>query len=112
MKDLIMKQFAARRNSIIKSEKVESVCVENSRVKAASSTETKVAGLTVDTRESYLSHLIDLLVKNVKEFKNSEQPDINMKHSVIVECAVNMEYEIFSTNKAITLYKRGMAKLV
>lgn len=111
MKDLIMKQFAARRNSIIKQEKVEVPHVENSRVKAAGSTETKVSGLTVDTRESYLSHLIDVLVKNVKECRNSED-DINLKNSEFVGCAVNMEYDVFSGNKAITLYKRGMAKLV
>lgn len=109
---LIMKELAARRGSVSKQMKSDSIPSKYSKVKAASSTETKVNGLTVTIRENYLSLLTEILVKSVVDCKDVDKPIHELKKSDYEDCAVEMEYEIFSLNKVVSLYRRGIAKLV
>ncbi|XP_077296095.1 recQ5 helicase isoform X2 [Arctopsyche grandis] len=109
---LIMKELAARRGSVSKQIKSESVPSKYSKVKAASSTETKVNGLTVTIRENYLSLLTEILVKSVVDCKDVDKPMHELKKPDYEDCAVEMEYEIFTLNKVVSLYRRGIAKLM
>jgi hypothetical protein len=111
--DLIKKQLAARRSSDANKSKVDgSKSSKYSKLKAAESTEIKVNGLSIDKRETYVTLLAESLKKNVINCERTEQPVNNLSKQDFEDCAILMEYEVFSSNKVISLYTRGMARLV
>ncbi|KAM3964263.1 recQ5 helicase [Aphomia sociella] len=113
-KSLIMKEFANRKKNIEK-EKVHNDDTESakySKCKAAGSTGVKVNGLTVSGREGYLTLITDALNNNLKSMENVDVPDQQLSRYDVEQCAIELEYEVFSSNKVITLYRRSIAKLI
>jgi ATP-dependent DNA helicase Q5 len=109
--DLIQKQFALRRSSQEVSQKtIEKLFSGRSRVTAAASTSSKVKGLTLATREQYLSKIIEVLHDNYKGCV--EEEDQTMDKKDVQDCAVEMEYSVFTTNTTMTMYRNGVAKMV
>ncbi|VVD04599.1 unnamed protein product [Leptidea sinapis] len=107
-RSLIMKEFANRKRSI-ESERLkdnDSQSAKYSKCKAADSTGTKVNGLTVACRESYLSLLTDALNNNMTNMKGIEEPTRALSRRDIEQCAVELEYEAFSNSTVISLYRR------
>ncbi|XP_059046424.1 ATP-dependent DNA helicase Q5-like [Achroia grisella] len=114
-KSLIMKEFANRKKSIENGKDKRCNDTESakySKCKAASSTGTKVNGLTVAGREGYLSLLTDALNNNLQNMENIDVPNNRLMRHDVEQCAVQLEYEIFSTTTVITLYRRSMSKLI
>ncbi|KAJ8916676.1 hypothetical protein NQ315_000321 [Exocentrus adspersus] len=108
-KDLIQKQFELRKNTQeVSQESIDKLFSKHSRVKAASSTSNKVKGLTLATRELYLSRVLDVLYKNYTECQ--EEPTLDRKD--VEDCSIDIEYSIFSTTTNMTMYRNAMAKLV
>ncbi|CAG9821395.1 unnamed protein product [Phaedon cochleariae] len=107
--DFIHKQFALRRNQQeVSQETVEKLFSKHCRVKAASSTSTKIKGLTLPTREQYLTRLVDVLSVNYTECQ--EEPTLDKQD--VEDCAVDVEYEIFTVNTNMTMYRSAMAKMI
>ncbi|KAK7863998.1 hypothetical protein R5R35_000105 [Gryllus longicercus] len=108
MDSFIKKQFSLRRASSLEEE--TDVAAEYARVKAASSTNVKVTGLTVAMRETYLGLFIEALKRNLEKCQVIDPPLNKLQDKDVEECAIALEYEIFSSNKVISLYRRGIAK--
>ncbi|XP_053612288.1 ATP-dependent DNA helicase Q5-like [Plodia interpunctella] len=108
---LIQKEFASRKKNDHKKQDDEQ-SAKYSKCKAASSTGTKVNGLTVAGREGYLSLLTDALTNNLTNSVETERPDKPLSRYDVEQCAVELEYEVFSSNTVISLYRRAIAKLL
>jgi hypothetical protein len=89
---------------------IEKLFSGRSRVTAAASTSSKVKGLTLATREQYLSKIIEVLHDNYKGCV--EEEDQTMDKKDVQDCAVEMEYSVFTTNTTMTMYRNGVAKMV
>ncbi|XP_052756214.1 ATP-dependent DNA helicase Q5-like isoform X2 [Galleria mellonella] len=115
-KSLILKEFANRKKNIEKDKDKrhhdDAESAKYSKCKAASSTGTKVNGLTVAGREGYLSLLTDALNNNLQNMENIDVPNKPLSRRDVEQCAVELEYEIFSTTTVISLYRRSMSKLI
>ncbi|XP_059621065.1 ATP-dependent DNA helicase Q5 [Phlebotomus argentipes] len=109
---LIQKQFAARKLAAAKFLEKEQPTARISRVKHAMSTETKIVGLTITLRESYLSMIADLLKKNYEAGQEDESVPKTLVYRDFEDISVELEYEAFTSNKVITLYRRSAAKLM
>ncbi|XP_057656384.1 ATP-dependent DNA helicase Q5 isoform X2 [Diorhabda carinulata] len=107
--DFIKKQFALRKNSQeVSQETVDKLFSAHSRVKAASSTTNKVKGLTLVTREQYVSKLLDVLYENYT--KCQEDPTLDKKD--VEDCSIDIEYESFTSNTNMTMYRNSLAKKI
>jgi hypothetical protein len=86
-----------------------------SRVRSAGSTETKVSGLTTSTREQNLTLLTSVLKNNMEKCALYNPPD-NPLHPLVYkdleDIAIEIEYNCFNTCKAISIYRRNIAKEV
>lgn len=82
------------------------------KVRAAESTGVKVNGLTVTIRENYHSLLAEALSRSVATCDGLDSPVNSLTKHDYECCAADMEYEVFSANKVVSLYRRGMAKAV
>lgn len=113
-KDLIMKEFQLRKKALgIKAVPVDdTMSAKYSKCRAAESTSLKVNGLTLANRESYLALLQEALSKNLELFRQDNLLERELSKRDVEMCAVDMEYDIFSANKVVILYRRGMAKIV
>lgn len=112
-RSLIIKEFANRRkHSTDDKRSKDSESSKHSRCKAAESTSTKVNGLTVGSRESYLSLLIDALKTNLNTMKGIQEPKKPLSRKDVEQCAIDLEYEIFSSSTVISLYRRAMTKMI
>ena len=120
---LIRKEFESRKGKISKKEalererekkKDEEEASRMAKVRAAEFTSKKIAGLEIKARESYLSLLETNLRSNYDQFsKVASSGDLKLLSSHdILQCAIEEEYKIFSKNKVITTYRRGMAFLM
>lgn len=117
MTDLIQKQFALRRGDsggegfVTAASIVDKELLSRARVRAADATSTKISGLTLVGREQNLSLLVESLEKNYTKAKETEANIVDkyMTKVDMLACAVDMEYSFFSSNKVISLYRRGMA---
>lgn len=87
---------------------VESLFSKHSRVVAAASTSSKVKGLTLATREQYLSKIVETLHENYK--KCVEEQSLDKKD--IEDCGIDMEYSVFTVNTTMTIYRSSIAKMV
>jgi hypothetical protein len=74
---------------------IEKLFSGRSRVTAAASTSSKVKGLTLATREQYLSKIIEVLHDNYKGCV--EEEDQTMDKKDVQDCAVEMEYSVFTS---------------
>ncbi|KAL4715344.1 hypothetical protein ACJJTC_015115 [Scirpophaga incertulas] len=113
-KSLIMQEFANRKKNIEQSNKKQDDIESSkySKCKAADSTCKKVNGLTVAARESYLSLLTDALNNNLLNMKDIDLPEKRLSRHDVEQCAIDMEYQAFSSSTVISLYRRAMAKLI
>ncbi|CAK1601025.1 unnamed protein product [Parnassius mnemosyne] len=112
-KALIMKEFAERKKRVTENnKKSDIVTAVNSKCRAAENTSTKVNGLSVASRESFLALLIDALNTNLANMKNVDEPEKPLKRKDVEQCAIDLEYEAFSNSTVISLYRRAMTKLI
>ncbi|KAF6211539.1 hypothetical protein GE061_012052 [Apolygus lucorum] len=104
----IKEQFALRRESggsISRNDK-DDPGVKYSIVRAAEATKVKVAGLSVQTRESYVKYFKDLLKKN---WLSAHERAFEFNDKDFEEAAVEMEYNIFSDSRVNAVYKKKIA---
>lgn len=110
-RELIMEQFALRRGTP-KEDEIKRRNVKDARaahVRAASSTDKKIKGLTVQIREHFYNELKVALLENYQQSEiNSEQSEEKNMHDV----ANSIEYKIFSSSKVPNKYKFDMSKLI
>ncbi|ODN03573.1 ATP-dependent DNA helicase Q5 [Orchesella cincta] len=112
---LIQKEFAKRRGScegefVSAASLFDKELEKTARVRSASATSTKIAGLTIQAREHHLNSLIECLEKNYKKATDllGDAVNKNMTNADIRDCAVELEYSIFSTKTVVTMYRRGI----
>nr|XP_027227426.1 zinc finger CCCH domain-containing protein 13-like [Penaeus vannamei] len=72
----------------------------------------KISGLNVGTRESYLQLVVQALVKNYEACKHLSPVEKNLKESDIEDVAVKLEYSIFTSTNVIMIYRKGMMSLM
>ncbi|XP_032672790.1 ATP-dependent DNA helicase Q5-like [Odontomachus brunneus] len=111
-KELIMQQFALRRG-VSKEDEIRRQNIVNAKkahVHAASSTDRKIKGLTVQVREHLYNELKTMLFENYQHscLKDSKQLQENEVHNI----ASDLEYKIFSSTKVPNKYKFDMSKLI
>lgn len=107
---LIQKQFALRKSQAIKELEMQP-STQISKVKSAQYTSTKVNGLTTKIRESNLLLFANSLKENAVYLKDKESlSKLKFKH--YEDIATNIEYECFSSSKAVSLYRRNIAHKV
>ncbi|XP_055711512.1 ATP-dependent DNA helicase Q5 [Phlebotomus papatasi] len=109
---LIQKEFAARKQAAEQRLEREFASARISRVKHALNTETKIIGLTISLRESYLSMIADLLKKNYDAGEKDDTIPDTLIYRDFEDIGVELEYKIFTVNKVISLYRRSAAKLM
>ena len=112
-RDFIDKQFALRKLKATKAME-DLPKTQISRIKSAMSTETKVSGLTISKRDSNLSFIVDALKCNVvrcAEKDPPEHPTLSLYHEDYENIAKEVEYRCFSDSKAISIYRRNIAKV-
>uniref|UniRef100_A0A6P7GRD3 DNA 3'-5' helicase n=1 Tax=Diabrotica virgifera virgifera TaxID=50390 RepID=A0A6P7GRD3_DIAVI len=107
--DFIQKQFALRKNpQEMSQETVDKLFSKHSRVKAAASTSNKVKGLTLVAREQYVNKLLEVLYENYtkcQEYQELDKKDVE-------DCAVDVEYEVFTANTTMMMYRNSLAKMI
>ena len=121
---MIKKEFQSRRGKLTRREeqererekkKDEEDALRSAKVRGAEFTSKKIAGLEVRARESYLSLLETNLRSNYNQFvasaSSGEEPP-RLSPLDVQKVAVAEEFRIFSQNKVITTYRRGMAFLM
>ncbi|KAE8742361.1 hypothetical protein FOCC_FOCC012048 [Frankliniella occidentalis] len=110
---LIQKQFALRRSNHVSShwseENVEALA-KSSRVLSAQNTGRKITGLSVVVRESYMTLVEGELTKNLRKCGEIDPPDQSLSKEDVEMCAQQIEYQAFTANKVISLYKRAIVK--
>ncbi|PZC82741.1 hypothetical protein B5X24_HaOG209839 [Helicoverpa armigera] len=112
-KSLIMQEFANRKKRTDdKKSSIDAESAKNSKCKAAQSTANKVTGLTVSSRDGYLTLLTDALSNNFYSTKDRDDFDKPLSRLNIEQCAIELEYEAFSNSTVISLYRRAMSKLI
>lgn len=77
-------------------------------MQAAASTSKKVKGLTIPTREQYLCKISEVLTENYDECC----PVRELDKRDIEDCAIEMEYSVFSSTTTMTIYRSSLAKTV
>ncbi|BET00948.1 DNA helicase [Nesidiocoris tenuis] len=105
----IKEQFALRRSESCGSGNADDPGIKYSIVKAAEATKIKVAGLSVQTRESYVKYFKDLLKKN---WLSAHKRAFEFTDKDFEDAAINMEYNIFSDSRVNAIYKKKIAKEV
>ncbi|KAJ8721500.1 hypothetical protein PYW07_002275 [Mythimna separata] len=112
-KSLIMQEFANRKKRTDdKKSSNEAESAKHSKCKAAESTGNKVNGLSVASRDGYLGLLTDALNNNFQSTKEVDHLDKPLSRHNIEQCAIELEYEAFSSSTVISLYRRAMSKLI
>ena len=79
-------------------------------MKAAEFTANKIAGLDVKTREDYMSLVESSLAENYRASKGFS--NIELQNHDILQAAIQAEYQIFTVNKVVTMYRKRMATLI
>ncbi|XP_063394808.1 ATP-dependent DNA helicase Q5-like [Cydia fagiglandana] len=115
-RSLILEEFAKRKKSTEKDRRKDKdgdeQAAKYSKCRAAESTGTKVNGLTVATRESYLSLVKDALNNNMAAMKGTEEPVHPLTRTDVEQCAADLEYEAFCASTVISLYRRAVLKTI
>ncbi|XP_034247353.1 ATP-dependent DNA helicase Q5-like [Thrips palmi] len=112
LNSLIQKQFALRRSGQgpQPTEEDFAALAKSSRVLSADSTGRKINGLTVPVRESYMSLIEGELTKNLNKCGDIDPPSRSLSKDDVEMCARQIEYQAFTTNKIVSLYKRAIVK--
>lgn len=92
----------------VSQETIDKLFSKHARVQAASASSSKVKGLTLATREQYLSKILDTLYANYTECVSNQTLD----KKDIEDCSIELEYEVFGSTTTMTMYRNGLAKLV
>lgn len=71
-----------------------------------------MTGLTVASREGYLSLLIDALKTNLSQANGIDDPEKPLSRRDVEQSAIDLEYEAFSKSTVISLYRRSVSKIV
>lgn len=105
--NLIQKEFERRKTKLELARKLEETHTRSFgiRVKGSIHTSTKIAGLDVKKRESYLDFLVKLLKENVE--KVTEKPAHALKACDFEDIAVELEYACFTKNRVAALYTKA-----
>ncbi|XP_071552976.1 LOW QUALITY PROTEIN: uncharacterized protein [Panulirus ornatus] len=72
----------------------------------------KIVGLNIGTRESYLQMLSQALMKNYETCRDSAPVLSHLKESDTEDVAVKMEYNIFTSTNVMMMYRKGMMSLM
>ena len=89
---------------------IEEDALRGAKVKSAEFTTKKIAGLEITQRESYLSLLESVIRQNYDAYSKVAKED-HLKPITAYEVqklAVGEEYKIFTNNKVVTMYRRGI----
>ncbi|XP_047991514.1 ATP-dependent DNA helicase Q5-like [Leguminivora glycinivorella] len=115
-RSLILEEFAKRKKSTERDRRKDKggdeQAAKYSACRASESTGTKVNGLTVATRESYLSLVKDALNNNMAAMKGIEDPVHPLTRTDVEQCAADLEYEAFCGSTVISLYRRAVLKTI
>lgn len=107
-RSIIDQQFALRKAKAAKAIENQPMAAI-SKVKAALSTETKVIGLTLKTRELNLTYIADCLKKHMEDSAKLDPPELpehNLVYRDLEDIGRNIEYECFSISQAISVYRQ------
>lgn len=63
-------------------------------------------------REQFVTHLQELLEKNLIKCKTVDPPNRDLKNSDMFHAAIELEYEVFTNSKVRDLYRKSIVKLV
>ncbi|CAG7726979.1 unnamed protein product [Allacma fusca] len=119
---LIQKQFALR-NGTSQEQKEKSnaaavaanlVLAKYAKVRAADSTAIKISGLSLSAREVLLKSIKESLEKNYLAAQASDSENrfrYKIRDSEFTSVAVDLEYSVFTVNKVITMYRRGIGQI-
>ncbi|CAH1403089.1 unnamed protein product [Nezara viridula] len=107
--NLIKKQFSLRRKS--KDDEDSSASIGNDIVKAPGATECKVPGLKLNVRENYVNFFKDLLNKNLDKCNIVDPPKNSIEEDDVKTISADLEYNVFTSSKSITVYRRNISKL-
>jgi hypothetical protein len=86
-----------------------------SRVKNAGSTELKVIGLTTTTREQNLSLIVSALKNHMEKCAQNdppEHPNAALVYKDLEDIGIQLEFKCFDVVKAVSIYRRNVAKEV
>nr|XP_012221785.1 PREDICTED: ATP-dependent DNA helicase Q5-like [Linepithema humile] len=111
-KELIMEQFALRRGAS-KEDELKRQNIKHAKVahvRAATSTDRKIKGLTVQAREHFYNELKTALSENYQCLRS--QVDKQFQKKDICDMAINLEYKIFCSTKVPNKYKFDSSKLI
>ena len=112
-----MSQFCIRACNVLISRKhfqyffyIDEDALRGAKVKSAEFTTIKIAGLEITQRESYLSLLESVIRQNYDAYsKVAKEADLKPITAYEVQkLAVGEEYKIFTNNKVVTMYRRGI----
>merc|ERR1712142_1174375 len=107
--NIIKKQFQLRKGKSKDDEDDEKASIGYAKVKAAEFTSGKIAGLEVRTREDYLGLVESSLARN---YEVAGEVEKRLQKVDILDAAVEAEYEVFTNNKVVTMYRKKMAVLI
>lgn len=111
---LIQQQLQKRRQNLAAAEKLETMpTARGIRIKSASSTSTKIHSLTIVMRNKNAIFIADKLKENVaKAALNGQHPKHQLKQIDYEEVAAELEYQCFTTNKSIIVYRKSILQTV
>jgi ATP-dependent DNA helicase Q5 len=114
LESLIKQQFSLRNGkkesvSATAASLIDQQIGKNARVRAAEATSTKIRGLSIAFRETYLNSVIDALDKNYHKMREINEDDRVLSVTDIRDCAVDVEYGIFTKNHVFAVYRQRMA---
>lgn len=106
--NLIQKEFERRKAKIEAAKKLEETHTRSFgiRVKSSIHSSSKIPGLDVKKRESYLDFLMKVLKENVE--KATEKPAHTLKACDFEDIAAELEYNCFTKNRVIALYTKAI----
>lgn len=104
--NLIQKELERRRQKIETAKKLEAIQTRSFGIRVKSSIHTsKIPGLDVKKRESYLDFLVKILKENAE--KATENPAQNLKACDFEDIAMGLEYKCFTNNRNMTMYTKA-----
>lgn len=109
--DFIRKQFQLRKCLDAAKELEQETETHMTRIHQAQATTTKVAGLKISVRENYLTALADALKGNVQNCEE-DRPRSALVQRDYEAVAADLEYECFSKQKVVNMYRHAVAKEV
>lgn len=106
--NLIQKELERRKAKIETAKKLEETQTRSFgiRVKGSIHSSTKISGLDVKKRETYLDFLLKILKENVE--KVAEKPVHTLKACDFEDIAAELEYNCFTKNRVMAMYTRAI----